>query len=430
MADTLLVRGARELLTLRGAAGPRRGPELSDLGLIRDGALLIRDGRIHEVGTSRRIENLAEARDAEEISATGRVVMPGFVDSHTHLIWGFPRLKDYEMRIAGMEYPRIAAAGGGILSTVRAVRAAPVRRLAWGASKGIAEFARQGTTTVEVKSGYGLDETTELKQLRVLSKLNGKPLDIVPTYLGAHVVPPEFAEKPDEYIEWVCSHMLPLVARRKLARFADVYCDEHAFTVPQARKYLARARELGFLLKIHAGQFSSGGVRLAVEMGAVSADHLDEISEEDIQLVANSGTMATLLPGAVFHLGLDRYAPARALIEAGAAVALATDLNPGTSPTSNMAIILSIACAQMRMSPAEAISAATINGAHALACADRCGSLEKGKSADLIILNVPDHREIPYHFGVSVVAKTMKNGRVVYEQGNVRGREESSWQED
>jgi len=260
--------------------------------------------------------------------------------------------------------------------------------------------------------------------------LKSKPLDIIPTYLGAHIVPAEFAGKPDEYIEWVCSHAMPVVARRKLARFADVYCDEHGFTVEQARRYLAAARELGFLLKVHADQFSTGGARLAVEMAAVSADHLEQIGDDDMQLLANSGTMATLLPGSVFHLGLSRYAPARALIEAGAAVALATDLNPGTSPTSNMAMILSIACAQMRMSPAEAISAATINGAHALGCADRCGSLEKGKSADLIILNVPDHREIPYHFGVSLVSKTMKNGRVVYEQGKVRGREENSWQDD
>jgi imidazolonepropionase len=421
MPDTLLIRGAHQLLTLRGSPDPRRGVQLRDLGAIHDGAVLLRNGVIHEAGPSRRIENLAEARSAGAIDATGCVVMPGFVDSHTHLIWGQPRLTDYEMRIAGMDYARIAAAGGGILSTVRAVRATSAKRLAWGAAKSLEDFIRHGTTTIEAKSGYGLDESAEIKMLRVLAALNGKPVDIVPTYLGAHVVPPEFEGRADEYIEWMCLHPMPKIARRKLARFADVYCDQGAFTVEQSRRYLTRARELGLTAKIHAGQFGgAGGVRLAVEMEAVSADHLEQIGEEEIRLLAASGTIATLLPGSVFHLGLNHYAPARVLIDQGAAVALATDMNPGTSPTCNMQMVASLACSHMRMTPAEAISAATINGAHAAGCAGQAGSIEPGKNADLIILNVPDYREIPYHFGVNLVKTTIKRGRVVYEQGEVK----------
>jgi imidazolonepropionase len=423
--NPVLVRGARQLLTLRGSAGPRRGAALRELGIIQDGAVLIEGGSIVTLGPSRRVENLSAARDALEIDASGKVVAPGFVDSHTHLVCGPPRLADYDMRLAGSSYAEIAAAGGGILSSVRAVRGTPIRKLVLQARRSLGGFIRHGTTTLEAKSGYGLDETGERKTLRAIRALDGRPLDLVPTYLGAHVVPPEWCGREDAYLDWVCTYLMPKLRRRNLARFADVYCDEGAYTVAQARRYLEAARALGFDLKIHAGQFSaSGGTALAAELGAASADHLEYVCEDEIRALAASGTMATLLPGAVFHLGLDRYAPARKMIDAGVAVALATDFNPGTSPTYSMQMILALACSQMRMTPAEAFAAATINGAHAIRSAAHCGSLEAGKDADLVMYNVPDYREIPYHFGVNLVAMTIKRGKVLYREGDVE------WPED
>ncbi len=351
----VLVRGARQLITLRGSAGPRRGADLRDLGIIQEGAVLIENGAIVTLGPARRVENLSAARGAREIDASGKVVAPGFVDSHTHLLCGPPRLNDYDMRLAGANYAEIAAAGGGILSTVRAVRDAPIRKLVMQARRTLAGFIRHGTTTLEAKSGYGLDESGERKTLRAIRALDSKPLDLVPTYLGAHVVPPEWRGREEGYIDWMCGYLMPKLRRRNLARFADVYCDRGAFTVAQARRYLEAARALGFELKIHAGQFSSdGAAALAAELGAASADHLDYAGDDDIRALAASGTVATLLPGAVFHLGLDRYAPARKMIDAGVAVALATDFNPGTSPTYSMQMILSLACSQMRLTPAEA----------------------------------------------------------------------------
>jgi len=406
---TTLVRGARQLLTLRGDSSPRHGAALRDLGIVPNGAVLIKDGVIVEAGPARSIEKLPAARSAREIDATGRVVMPGFVDSHTHLVFGRPRLVDYEMRLAGASYAEIAAAGGGILSSVEGVRGMSAAQLEAQARASVDAMAVHGTTTLEAKSGYALDEPGELKTLRLLAKLNGDPLDIVPTYLGAHITPPEYRGKPDAYIDWVTAEMMPQIHRRKLARFVDVYCDDGAFTLDQSRRYLEHARRLGFGLKIHAEQFArTGAARLAVELEAVSADHLEQASEEDIRALAQSNTIATLLPGSVFHLGLRTYAPARALIEAGAAVALATDFNPGTSPTYSMQMVLSLACTEMRMSPAEAISAATINGAHALRIADRVGSLEPGKQGDLLVLNASDYRELPYYFGTNNVRTTIK----------------------
>jgi imidazolonepropionase len=408
---TTLVRGARQLLTLRGDPGPRHGAALRDLGIVSKGAVLMKDGVILEAGPARRIEKLPAARRAREIDAAGRVVMPGFVDSHTHLVFGKPRLVDYEMRLAGANYAEIAAAGGGILSSVAAVRAMSAAQLEAQARASLAAMALHGTTTLEAKSGYALDAVNELKTLRLLAKLNGDPLDIVPTYLGAHIAPPEYRDRPDAYIDWIAAQMLPMIHRRKLARFVDIYCDDGAFTIDQSRRYLQQARRLGFGLKIHAEQFArTGAARLAVELEAASADHLEQAGEEDIRALAQSNTIATLLPGSVFHLGLSAYAPARALIEAGAAVALATDFNPGTSPTFSMQMILSLACTEMRMSPAEAITAATINGAHALGRADRLGSLEPAKQADLLILNVEDYRELPYYFGANNVHLTIKRG--------------------
>ncbi|HLY16279.1 MAG TPA: imidazolonepropionase [Bryobacteraceae bacterium] len=406
---TTLVRRARQLLTLRGDSGPRRGAALRDLGIVPDGAVLIQDGVIVDAGPARRVEKLPAAHRAREVDAAGRVVMPGFVDSHTHLVFGRPRLVDYEMRLGGATYAEIAAAGGGILSSVEAVRGMSSAQLKAQARAHMEAMALHGTTTLEAKSGYALDEEGELKTLRLLAKLNGDPPDIVPTYLGAHILPPEYSGRADYYIDWVTANMMVRIARRKLARFVDIYCDEGSFSLDQSRRYLENARRLGLGLKIHAEQFArTGAARLAVELEAVSADHLEQAGEEDIRALAQSNTLATLLPGSVFHLGLGTYAPARALIEAGAAVALATDFNPGTSPTYSMQMVLSLACTEMRMSPAEAISAATINGAHALRCADRVGSLEPGKQGDLLVMNASDYRELPYYFGTNNVRTTIK----------------------
>lgn len=408
MSNRLLVRGARQLLTLRGGPEARRGPALRELGLIRNGALLVQDGRIAAVGPARQVERLAAARGAKEIDAGGCVVLPGFVDSHTHLVHGPARLWDYEARLEGQTYEQIAAAGGGILSTMRAVRTTPAARLQAMARESMNQMARHGTTTVEGKSGYGLNETAEFKVLRVTAALGA-----VPTFLGAHVTPPEFAGRSDEYIDWLIADLMPKVARRKLARFADVYCDSGAVSVAQARRYLLAARALGFGLRMHASQFANlGAVQLAVELGAMSADHLEVIGEAEIDALANSSVIGTLLPGSVFHLGLTSYAPARRLIEAGAAIALATDFNPGTSPTPSMPMVLSLACTQMRMTPAEAISAATINGAHALGLAEETGSLEVGKHADFAVLAISDYRELPYSFGVNPVKVTVRRGSV------------------
>jgi imidazolonepropionase len=420
MSVPLLIRNIGQLLTLRGAAGPRRGAELRELGIVDEGAVLTSDGKIVSAGPASEVESLPAARAAQEIDAQGRVVMPGFVDSHTHLVFGPPRLVDFEMRLQGADYHAIAAAGGGIRSSMRAVRSLSANALALQACRHLAEFARCGTTTLEAKSGYALDEPNELKTLELLRDLDGHPLGVVPTYLGAHVTPPEFDEQSDAYIDWMIRHMLPELRERLLARFVDIYCDRGAFTLEQARKYLEAARSLGFGLRIHAEQFAStGAARLACELGAASADHLEMATAEDAAALGRSPTIATLLPGSVFHLGLERYAPARMLINAGAAVALATDFNPGTSPTVSMPMVIGLACRQMRMTPAEAIVSATVNGACALGLEARIGTLEPGKDADLILLDAENYRELAYFFGMNPISKMIKSGRVIYERGSV-----------
>jgi len=410
----LLIRGARQVLTLRGPA-PRRGAQLNELEIIQDGSVLVVGDRIHSVGSSRRMENLKEARSAEVIDASGRVVLPGFVDSHTHLVFPAARLDDFERRIDGAGYQEIAQQGGGIYSTVRALRQMSPRRLEMIALRWLRLFASCGTTTVEGKSGYGLNPAAELKILRVMKKINGWPIQVIPTFLGAHVPAPEFEGAPEEYVDRLVEELLPVVRRRRLAEFCDVFCDVGAFTLDQTRRILLAARALGLSLKVHAEQWTRrGATRLAVELGAVSVDHLEKLEGEDLRILAESNTIATLLPGSVFHLGSDQYAPARRLIQQGAAVALATDFNPGTSPTLNMQMILALACTQMKMTPAEAISAATINGAAALRRAPEIGSLEPGKYADLAILEVGDYREIAYYFGMNLVRMTLRRGQVVW----------------
>jgi imidazolonepropionase len=420
MNQVTLVKGARQLLTLRGPSGPRRGADVRNLGLIQDGAVLVVDGLIQEVGSSRRLENLALARHAEEIEATGRVVMPGFVDSHTHLVSGPPRMLDYEMRMAGASREDIALAGGGILALSRAIGELSAHTLTTRAMRAIQEAVRHGTTTIETKSGFGLTEAFEMKILRVHAELQKQPVTVVSTFLSDRI-PLSDEAQPDRYLEWLCSRLLPLVKRRNLAEFVDARCEAGAFTVAQARRYFNAARQLGFGLKMHAGRHSNtGAIRLAVELGAASVDHVIDVSEEDAILLAQSNTVATLLPGAVFYLGSQHYAPARMLLDSGAAVALATNYNPETSPSQNMQMTIALACREMKMTPAEALTAATINGAHALRRASSIGSLERGKSADLLMLSVPDYREIPYHFGVNLVDLVMKNGVTLLQRSEVK----------
>ncbi|MGO9589434.1 MAG: imidazolonepropionase [Candidatus Acidiferrales bacterium] len=410
-----LITGCTELLTLRGPV-PRRGRALGNLGLIRDGALLVHGDRITAVGPRRNVERLREARSAEKLDLGGRVVLPGFVDSHTHLIFPESRATEHEQRIAGKTYEEIARAGGGIRSTVAALRQARPAELIARAAANLREFAAHGTTTLEAKSGYGLSWESEQKTLEILHDLHqAQPLDIACTFLGAHVVPPEFRGRSDAFVDLLVKRWIPAVATAGLAEFCDVYCDRGAFTVAQARRILAAGRACGLVPRIHAEQLThTGAARLAIEMQAASADHLEKIDRSDIRALSLSGVVCTLLPGCSFHLGLAEYAPARALIDAGAIVGLATDFNPGTCPTLSMTMILSLACSQMRMMPAEAIAAATINPAYSLRQHDRAGSLEVGKYADLAAFDVATYREIPYYFGVNLCSLTMKRGVVIH----------------
>ncbi|HTZ46146.1 MAG TPA: imidazolonepropionase [Verrucomicrobiae bacterium] len=417
MTENLLITGASQLLTLRGGV-PRRGSSLSKLGLVSDGALLVRDGRIAAVGTRAEIEAHKEARRAEKLDVGGRVVLPGFVDSHTHLIHAASRAEEYELKIQGASYEEIARKGGGILNSVKKLRAATAEALKARARAALEEFASYGTTTVEAKSGYGLDVASELKILRLQRELqNEQRLEIASTFLGAHVVPAEFRNKPsgpDRYIALLLEQMLPEIVNEDLAEFCDVFCDRGAFTRAQAQRILSEAQEHGLAPRLHAEQLSrTGATQLGVALGAASCDHLEQVNGSDIRALAKSDTVATLLPGCDFHLGWKEYAPARKLIEAGAVVALATDYNPGTSPAMSMPMILSLACSELRMTPAEAIVAATINAAYGLKRASQIGSLEPGKQADLAVFEVEDYREIPYYFGMQRCWMTMKKGEII-----------------
>jgi imidazolonepropionase len=418
LADSLLITGASQLLTL-GGRGPRRGNSLSKLGLIEDGAVLMRGGVIEAVGTRAQVEATPEARAAEKLDLGGRVALPGFVDSHTHLIHAASRVEEYELKIQGASYEEIARKGGGILNSVKKLRAATSEALKARALAALKQFAAYGTTTIEAKSGYGLDVASELKTLRLHKELQAEqPLEIVSTFLGAHVLPAEYRGKAggaDRYIKLVEENLLPEIGDGRLAEFCDVFCDRGAFTVKQAKRVLQAGRQWGLEPRIHAEQLSrSGATQLAILLRATSCDHLEQVNKSDIRALGKSETVATLLPGCDFHLGLKKHAPARALIDAGAIVSLATDYNPGTSPTLSMPMILSLACTQLRMTPAEAIAAATINAAYALLREKQIGSLEVGKQADITVFEVADYREIPYYFGMNHCWMTLKRGRVIH----------------
>jgi len=416
LSADLLVEHAAELLTLAGAhSGPRTGAALCDVGLVTDGAVAVLEGQVVAVGSTAQVRaSVVLAPDATVVDAHGCVVLPGFVDPHTHLVFAGSRADEFEMRLRGATYLDIAASGGGILSTVAATRAADEEALVRLGLARLDRMLRLGTTTAEVKSGYGLSLADELKQLRAIHRASAAhEIDLVATVLAAHAVPPEFAGDPDGYVTLVTQEILPAVAEEDLAEFCDAFCDVGAFTLPQGRRVLEAGAELGLIPKLHADEFSDlGGARLAAELGAVSADHLLRASEAGLAALAEAGTVAVLLPGTAFYLNLP-YANARRMIEMGVPVALATDYNPGSSPTWSMPAIISLACIAMKMSPAEAIAAATINAAWAIGMAEEVGSLEPGKAADMTVFDAPDYREIAMPFGSSLVRHVIKRGRVV-----------------
>jgi imidazolonepropionase len=416
----LLLINISQLLTLRspsGKPGPRRGPELSELGIIKDGAVLCVGGKI--VSACKSKDALRDPwirknrKQIVEIDCAGQVVLPGFVDSHTHPVFVAPRLVDFEKRIAGATYEQIAEAGGGIRSSVEGVRKAGKKLLVDRVLDGLHQMAEQGTTTVEAKSGYGLTVDSEIKSLEAVRSAAGKwPGTVVATLLGAHVVPKEYEGRRQEYVEVVCREMIPLVARRKLALFVDVFTDRGAFSVENTERIFEAAKNHGLGVRAHVCQLSETALRPLLHFNVTSFDHMDHVSDSDITQLAKLETVATLVPGANYFLGLEKFPPARKLIDNGVAVALATDYNPGSSPTASMPFVLSLACTHLKMSPAEAITAATVNGAWALRLQERKGSIAPGKDADLAVFDIGDYREIAYWVASSRCAFSVLNGEV------------------
>ena len=427
-ADLLIVNAA-QMLTCANPHGPKRGAALADPGLIEDGALACLEGQIVAVGrTAEVLALLNDPAAAHVIDASGKVVLPGFVDPHTHLLWAGDRAGEFEQRIAGATYMQIMQAGGGIMATVRATRAASLDDLILQTLPRLDAMLSHGTTTAEVKTGYGLDLDSELKMLDAIRLLDEEhPMDLVPTFMAAHAVPAEYAGRTDAYVDLVVEEMLPAIADLRYtvetaegehtvraADFCDVFCEAGVFDLPQTRRILQAAAELGLGLKLHADEFEPiGGATLAVELGAVSADHLVRTTDEQLAALAASDTIAVSLPGTPFGLGHHDFTRARRLIELGGALALASDLNPGTCWCESMQFIVALACRYLKLTPAEAINAATINAAHALNLGSYIGSLEAGKQADLLVLDIPDYRHVGYRFGTNLVETVIKRGQVV-----------------
>ncbi len=436
MQVDLIVSGANQLITC-GSSGPKRGAAMADVGLLTDGALAVQGTQIVAVGPR---EDICARYDARcTVDASGGIVCPGFVDCHTHVVYAGDRLDEFEMRLRGAEYMDILQAGGGILSTVRATREAGVDQLVAGARRRLNQMLTLGTTTVEVKTGYGLDTASELKMLEAVARLAGAddqpahPIDLVPTFLGAHAVPPEFRDRPQAYVELIVGEMLPAVAawyahsplsrpttaadqpeRLPVPFFCDVFCEAGIFDRDQAAQVLRAGLMHGLPAKIHADEFRTlGGARLAAELGAVSADHLDVTPQPEIAELAASDTIAVLLPAVSFNLASNHFADARAMISAGVALALATDVNPGSAPCLSLPLVMAIACRYQHLLPAEALNACTINAAHAIGLGDKVGSLEVGKQADLLILDTPDYRDLTYYLGTNPVQQVIKRGQVL-----------------
>ena len=414
----MLIHSASQLLTLAG--GPQRGQDLGRLGILQDGAVLVRDGLVEAVGLSRDL--LGRYPNEPRLDAGGKAVLPGFVDPHTHLVWAGDRAHEFEMRLQGKTYLEIMAAGGGIVSTVRATRAASVEDLLAQTRARALSLLRHGTTTIEAKTGYGLEINAELRQMEVLLRLDEEgPYDIVPTFLGAHAIPVEYKEDPEGYTSLLCSQMLPSLHHWWAARagnrplpFVDVFCETGAFTLAQSRRILDSARALGFPTKIHADEFDNlGGASLAAELHSASADHLVKTSPADIQSLAAGSTVAVALPCTPFGLADPHYTPAREILAAGGLLAIASDINPGTAWCESMQFVIALACRYLRLTPAQAVAAATINAAAALQRHDQVGSIEPGKQADLLILAVDDYRHLGYRFGANLASLVIKKGKVL-----------------
>jgi len=410
----LIIKNTKELLTLSSSFGDESG-----LGIIPDGAIAIKEGRIFWVGKTGELpKDFILGSEGQEIDATGKVVMPGLIDSHTHLIFAGSRENEFEQRIQGLTYLEIAGRGGGILSTVEATRRASFEDLFSFGKRRLDRLLTKGVTTVEAKSGYGLSLEDELKILRVMKALQGDhPVDIVPTFLGAHTLPKEFREERRRYIDLLTREMIPEVAREGLAEFCDVFCEEKAFTLEESREILETGKKYGLKLKIHADQLSpGGGAELAAEVGAYSADHLEYVSQNGIERMAEKGVTAVLLPGASFFLSMKKYPPAREMIERGVRVSLSTDLNPGSSMTESLPLRMTMGCLFFRMTPREAIQAVTVHAARSMGKEEEIGSLDTGKKADLILLDIPNYKYLPYHFGADHVEIVIKSGKVVYQK--------------
>ncbi len=417
MPKNLLLKNAAELVTCGGGA-PKTGPAMARIGVIPDGAMWIEEGIIRRVGTTAEIMAGLDGTPDAVVDAAGRCVMPGFVDPHTHFLFAGNRAEEFSWRLRGDTYMQIMERGGGIVSTVRATREATAEELFEVGWRRLGSMLSFGVTTVEGKSGYGLDAATEVKQLEVMSRLNREHVvEVVPTFMGAHAVPPEFKGRTDEFVDYLIQKVLPVVAQGKLAEFCDIFCEKGVFTVDQSRQLLAAAQELGMKAKVHADEIVSfGGAELAAEIGAVSAEHLLHASDEGIRRMGEVGVIAVLLPATAFCLR-EPYARARFMIDQGLPVALATDFNPGSCFSESIPLVIALAALYMQMSPAEIVTALTINAAAAVGRADRIGSLEIGKQADFIVLSHPSHLYLPYHAGVNCVETVVKRGQIVHDTG-------------
>jgi imidazolonepropionase len=413
----LIIKNAGELLTLSASS-----KEESGLGIIRNGAVAVKDGKIFWVGkTNRSSKSVVVKQRGKEIDATGKVVMPGLIDSHTHLVFAGSRENEFEQRLQGLSYLEIAERGGGILSTVEATRKASFGQLFSLGKKRLNRMLSKGVTTIEAKSGYGLSLRDEWKILKVVRALNeDHPIDIVPTFLGAHTVPKELINDRQRYIDLLIKEMIPKVAQEGLAEFCDVFCEEKAFGIEESREILETGKKYGLKPKIHADQLSpGGGAELAAEVGAFSADHLEYVSPIGIERMAEKGVSAVLLPGASFFLSMKKFPPAREMIERGVAVALATDLNPGSSMTESLPLMMTMGCTMLKMTAKEVIQATTIHAAKSAGREKEIGSLDIGKQADVLVLDIPNYRYLPYHFGVDHVEVVIKKGKVVYRRPTI-----------
>jgi len=411
----MLIYNSKEMLTLKGRNQPRVGKEMDDVSIIKDGVIAIKDGKIIAVGETSKILKKYDSR--QKIDASDKVVMPGFVDPHTHPVFVNTRENEFEMRIKGKSYVEISQSGGGIRSSIQAVREATEDELFTLSKKRIQRIISNGTTTLEAKSGYGLSTESEIKMLKVIRRLNEEfSINIIPTFLGAHEFPTEYKDDHDKYIQILKEEMLPEVRRQNLAEYCDIFTEKHVYSIEQSRDILKTAKKLGFKIRMHADEIEPiGGAELAAEIGAISADHLRAISDEGIKAMRNDGVIATLLPGTIFSLGMKNYARARSMIDSGLPVALATDFNPGSCNCDSMQFIITLACLQMKMTVAEAITAATINAAYSLEMGDKVGSLEVGKNADILIMDMPSYRYLPYHFGSNNVDIVIKDGKIILE---------------